>query len=81
MAHSEANTVAKKFDLDKKILRRSQEILETIARGDKLRSVEIVPEEKFEQLKAVIDAFFKMEMTEDNLEQILDQLAGLIPHN
>ena len=77
VAHSEANSVAKKAGIDEKILERSSDILKCIAQGGNLTMNLRNLSCDFQTLTKVIDAFQLTELNEENLPQIFSVIDNI----
>ena len=77
VAHSEANSVAKKAGIDEKILERSSDILKCIAQGGNL-TMNLRVTCDFQALVNVIDSFQQSELNESNLQQIFHNINQIL---
>ena len=71
VAHSEANSVAKKAGIDEKLLERSNEILKCIAQGGEL-TTNLHLTCDLQALMNIIEAFQHLDLNGQNLQQIFN---------
>ena len=78
VAFSEANTVAQKAGIDKKILDRADAILKSLSEGSDLSLNRNDMKCNIQDLTRIIDEFMEMKLDEENLETILEKISSVV---